>query len=161
MVLELGSRLSGVTGAGPIEVLAVGTSRRRYRFARFDFEVELKPRDVSFTDRGVTYNGAWAQGGLPGGSGRYVVREEQVHVATCEAAAAWFHDEAATMRWAVNADGVVVGWAVVPDRRQVNVSIYRVFVGDGDSLDCLMERSEGSVTVEGSLVVPPTSDAIP
>lgn len=121
------------SGAGKIE--STGALRRRVSIDGHEpQEFEVYARTEEFLGRWGCQNGAfrWYFGDfrLGGASPRIVYDESELHFKTHAEARRKLAEHNQLLDWVGGENGLVVGFAVVPQRDQVNVDVYR-YVIDG------------------------------
>ena len=117
-------------GAGKIKYFS--DFKRIYEIEGNSYKVELVQRSKEFQHLKGIYNPGETWGPLPlsdSAPSRFVVDESEVHFATTEECERFFKEGAAYEKWVGGTQGLALGFMLSPGRDQVNVSLYRCFVG--------------------------------
>jgi hypothetical protein len=128
VVMEPGSRITAKTPAGTIVIGAGQGLRRSYTWNGATRAVEMLPRDERwYGSLGIYFPGPGNHWVEHEGITRGVVEEGQQHFNSTDDALAWLK----VQNWQPhvwNSTGLVVGWRTVPERRQLNVDVWQVYV---------------------------------
>jgi hypothetical protein len=110
--------------SGRVRIEAPSELERRYQWDDHDETRTLIPRKERFMGRLGAYDPApsfvwefWEQ--------RIVADDSQIDFETMEELQARLYEGSAVLDWVYNNEGLVVGFAKNPGRRQVNISVYQ------------------------------------
>ena len=120
------------TTGGPITLRATEWYPRAYYWGRCEGTVELEPRNQRWHGSLGAYSpGSGFHWHECEGVARAVVEEGQQHFATVDEAVAWLKKKSEWMPYVYRHDGLAVGWrTVIPYRKQLNVDVWQILVGD-------------------------------
>jgi hypothetical protein len=151
IVMRPGARLKAVTKAGAIEVTAGEGFWRSYTWSGETRFAVLKPRNKRwYGSLGVYWPGDGDHWKEHDGLTRAVLDEGQQRFETMEAAVAWLR-ERTYMPFVHRNDGLVVGWTRVPERRQLDVEVWQIYVNGAKPTE-LPDSDDGSIVVDGELI---------
>ncbi|MGI8924157.1 MAG: ankyrin repeat domain-containing protein [Fimbriimonadales bacterium] len=128
LVMSPGMTITATTSGGKMVITAIDEFTRTYTWEGATRSAELQPR----TERWYGSLGAYFPG--PGdhwknhnGITRGVLEEGQRHVKTVAEALKWIREQS-WQRHVHRDDGLFVGWGKVPERNQLNVEVWQIYV---------------------------------
>lgn len=149
-----GASITATTTSGVVTIVAGSKLARKYKWRKCELDARMGARGSRWMGKLGIYDPAPSSGVASyfacEGISRTVVEEAQVHFENEAAAASWLARYARIYQkdtvW--TNDGLVVGWAVVPGRDQLNVNVLQLCVG-GQRTKSLPEASDAKVSIVG------------
>lgn len=150
VVMVPGSEIAASTPWGRIKVVAGDAYRRTYHWGKCSGSVTMWPRKERwYGSLGLYWPGPGFHWRECEGVARAVTEEGQQHFETVEAAFEWIRTRSDWMPYVYRNDGLVVGWrTVIPDRKQLNVEVWQLFVA-GKKPNRLEGATEDAITARG------------
>ncbi len=128
VVMAPGSRITATTPVGKIVVTAGRGLRRDFLWDGVTRSVEMWPRNKRWNGSlGLYFPGPGNHWAEHKGISRGVVEEGQQHFKTTAEATAWLNER----KWQPHvwtSNGLVVGWSKTPERQQLNVDVWQIYV---------------------------------
>ncbi len=138
MVMTSGMEIAAQTSSGLIRIISHGDFRRTYNWENCTREVELLPRQERWRGGYGAYHAGGSYEFLWGlisswtwkecnGIARPVAEEGQMHFRSEEDALKWINEQ----KWinpVYTSDGLIIGWKKVPQRKQLNVEVWQIFI---------------------------------
>jgi hypothetical protein len=129
VAMEPETTIDAFPGLGPIRITAGKGLNRCYAWEGDTRCIELWPRTRRWRGSLGLYHPAPGDPWAPhNGISRGVVEEGQQHFDTVEEALAWLSDMRKIRSRVYRNDGLVVAWQKAPDRRQINVEVWRITI---------------------------------
>jgi hypothetical protein len=148
LVMAEGDRITATTSTGTVEILAGKGLKRTYTWEGSSRSATLWPR----TERLYGSMGAYFPG--PGqhwkehhGITRGVLGEGQQHFKSRDEALAWIKGRSRDLATVHSKNGLVVSFGKVPDRKQINVEVWQIFI-DGKAPNDLPGASSGKLHIQ-------------
>lgn len=114
---------------GTVFIEYLSPLERRYKWDKFEEKRILIPREKRWHGKLGAYNPAstyiWEVL-----EPRVVAEDSQLHFDNLNEYTAWLHQSSTVMDWVFTGDGLVVGFAASPDRNQVNIEVYQIYIDD-------------------------------
>jgi hypothetical protein len=130
------SQLTATTSVGIISIKAGKGLNRCYTWDGDTRCVQMWPRTSRWHgSMGLYFPGPGEHWPDHDGITRGVVEEGQQHFATTDEAMAWLDSVQKYLPIVYRTDGLVVGWKKVPDRNQLNVDVWQIFVAGVKATD--------------------------
>lgn len=129
-VLGPGNVVEFKNANGSGRIVYVSDFVRRYEIGGASYDVTLVQRDKEFMHRTGIYNPGASWGPLwMRDEPRFVVDESVMRFPTMAHAVKYFKQGAAQKKWVSNESGLALGYVESPGRYQVNVSLFKCYVG--------------------------------
>jgi hypothetical protein len=137
--------IEAVNKHGKVSIEHLSQLERRYRWDDYDEKRTLIPR----TERWQGQLGAYD----PASSyiweifkPRIVAVDSQLHFTDVDEADSWLHQSSAVMDWVYTDDGLVLGFVKSPERNQVNIEVYQIYI-DGDKPTKLQGSRPNNISI--------------
>ncbi len=141
------TRIVATTDAGKIVIAASQGLKRSYTWDGATRSVEMWPRKERwYGSLGVYFPGPGDHWVPNNGISRGVVQEGQQHFKTVGEAMKWI-DEQKWLPLVYRNDGLAVGWRKVPERRQLTVEVWQIYI-DGKKPTNLPGSQDEKIVVE-------------
>jgi hypothetical protein len=125
--MEPGMHIEATNKNGTVVIDYLGPLKRRFRWDDYDEERILIPRKERFQGRLGAYDPAdawiWEVWEI-----RIVSDDSQLHFETMGEIDKWLYQGMGIADWVYTDDGFVVGFFRSPDRNQVSISVYQIYL---------------------------------
>ena len=129
-VMTNGMRIHAKTDSNYIDICAGKGYARSYNWAGEVRKVDLWPRIIRWYGAfGLYYPGPGNHWKSVNGVRRGVLEEGHLWFTDADHLMAWIKRESFGQNCVYSSDGLLVAWSITPDRRQINVSVYQLMVG--------------------------------
>lgn len=129
VVMAPGSSISAETSMGEITITAGKGLLRSYTWDGATRSVEMGVRKVRwYGSLGLSFPGPGDHWKEHNGITRGVLEEGQMRFKTVAAALKWIKDRRKSIPLVYRDDGLVVGFDIVPERRQINVEVWQIYI---------------------------------
>ncbi len=112
---------------GTVSIDYIGPLKRRFRWDGHDEERILIPRESRWLGALGAYDPAdawiWEVWKI-----RIVAEDSQLHFDSMSDIDKWLYQSSGVLDWVYTDDGLVVGFAKNPSRRQVNIDVYQLYL---------------------------------
>jgi hypothetical protein len=142
-----GSTITATTSLGTISIQAGKGLKRSYTWDGSTRSVEMVPRDKRwYGSLGLYFPGPGNHWKPNNGITRGVVEEGQQHFKTVDEAMKWINEHL-WMPLVYRNDGLAVGWRKVPERSQLNVDVWQIYI-DGKKPTALPGSADEKIIVK-------------
>ena len=143
------SQITATTSVGTIRIASGRGLRRSYTWDGATRSVEMIPRTERwYGSLGIYYPGPGEHWFPHEGITRAVVEEGQQHFRSTQEAIAWLRART-WMPFVSTSDGLVVGWMKVPERKQLSVEVWQLYIA-GSKPAHFPKASDGAVRLDSA-----------
>ncbi|HEY1121062.1 MAG TPA: hypothetical protein VGE67_05660 [Haloferula sp.] len=130
LVMAEGNRIEATSSAGTVEILAGKGLKRTYTWEGESRSATVWPREERWHGSlGAYFPGPGGHWKEHRGVTRGVLEEGQQHFRNESEALSWLRKQSSYYATVYSKQGLVVSFDKVPDRRQINVELWQVFIG--------------------------------
>jgi hypothetical protein len=127
LAMQPGMEITATNKNGVVSVVYVDALTRLYQWDDYEERRTLIPRQKRWFGMLGAYDPAsaylWQMFGP-----RIVAEDSQLNFQTREALNKWLKQSSQFFDWVYNNEGLVVGFAKSPDRKQVNIEVYQLYL---------------------------------
>ena len=127
LAMQPGMTIVATNKNGKVTIEYISSLKRRYRWGEFDETRFLIPRKERWLGRLGAYEPAEAHL-WEIFSPRIVAEDSQLHFENLNDLELWLNQGSAVLDWVYTDNGLVVGFAESPERNQVNIEIYQLYI---------------------------------
>lgn len=127
LAMQPGMTVEAINKNGKVTIEYLSELERRYRWDEFDETRVLIPRKERWLGMLGAYDPADAQPWeifAP----RIVAEDSQLHFDELEDLRSWLKQGSSVLDWVYTDDGLVIGFARSPERNQVNIEVYQLYL---------------------------------